>query len=229
MKLFIILLALSSSLAWAQGNLSNNTISVNATGTVYAEPDLATFDVGVSAFQEDVVQASEEVSERVAQLIAILQGLGVAEQDIRTVEVSIFPEQNYNRDDEPTTTRFRVINRLNVTVRDTAQLGTLLRRSVQAGANEVSSVQYTFADPVALEAQARTEAMNTAREKAQQLANLAGVQLGPVEQIVEGGGGGVPSPQARMMEMDAAAMPVSAGQLSVNISLQVSYEIVQSQ
>ena len=228
MKLLIILLALSSSLAWAQDN--SDMISVSGTGTVYAEPDLATFDVGVSAFQEDVVQASEEVSERVAQLIATLEALGVAEQDIRTVEVSIFPEQDYNRDDEPTTTRFRVINRLRVTVRDTAQLGTLLGRSVQAGANEVSSVQYTFADPVTLEAQARARAMSAARDKAEQLANLAGVQLGPVKRIVEQGGGGVPSPVARGLQMEAASdMPVSAGQLSVNISLQVSYEIVQSQ
>ena len=199
---------------------------------VYAEPDLATFDVGVSAIQEDVVQASEEVSERVAQLIATLEALGVAERDIRTVEVSIFPEQDYNRDDEPTTTRFRVINRLNVTVRDTAQLGTLLGRSVQAGANEVSSVQYTFADPVALEAQARIEAMSAARDKAEQLATLAGVQLGAVEQIVEGGGGGAPFVETRMM-MDAApsaaAMPVSAGQLSVSVSLAVNYKIVEKE
>ena len=229
MKPLIILLALLSSLGWAQDTLSNNTISVTGTGTVYAEPDLATFDAGVSALQEDVIAASEEVSERVAQLIATLQGLGVAEQDIRTVEVSIFPEQDYNEGGELTRTRFRVINRLRVTVRDTAQLGTLLGRSVQAGANEVSGVQYTFADPVALEAQARTEAMSAAREKAQQLANLAGVQLGPVEQIVEQGGGGGPSPVARGLQMEAASdMPVSAGQLSVNVSLQVRYEL-QSQ
>lgn len=224
-----LLLTLSGSLAWAQSEMSETTIAVTGTGTVYAEPDLATFDVGVSAFQEDVIAASEEVSGRVSRLIATLQSLGVAEQDIRTVDVSIFPEQNYNRDGELTGTRFRVVNRVRVSVRDTSQLSTLLGRSIQTGANEVSNVRYTFADPKALEDQARAQAMDAARDKAEQLAELAEVELGAVQRIVEQGGGAQPMPQARMMQMEAAAsdMPVSAGQLSVSVSLQVNYAVAQ--
>lgn len=226
--LLTLLLALLSPLAWAQNNFDENTISVTGTGTVYAEPDLATFDVGVSALQKDVVAASDEVSEKVAQIMATLEALGVAEQDIRTVEVSIFPEQNYNRDGELTGTRFRVVNRLRVSVQDTAQLGTLLGRSIQAGANEVSNVTYTFANPKALEDRARADAMSAAKDKAEQLASLAGVELGAVKRIAEQGGGAPPTPQARMMQMEAGSdMPVSAGQLSVSVSLGVVYEIAE--
>ena len=223
-----ILLSLLGSPTWAQSEMTE-TIAVTGTGTVYAEPDLATFDAGVSAFQEDVIAASEEVSERVSHLIATLQALGVAERDIRTVDVSIFPEQNYDRDGELTGTRFRVVNRVRVSVQDTSQLGTLLGRSVQAGANEVSNINYTFADPKALEDRARAQAMNAARDKAEQLAELAGVELGAVQRIVEQGGGSQPAPQeVRMMAAEAASdMPVSAGQLSVSVSLQVNYQIAQ--
>ncbi len=224
-----MLLTLFGSLAWAQSEMSETTIAVTGTGTVYAEPDLATFDAGVSAFQEDVIAASEEVSERVARLIATLQSLGVAERDIRTVDVSISPEQNYNRDGELTGTRFRVVNRVRVSVQDTLRLGTLLGRSIQAGANEVSNVRYTFADPKALEDRARAQAMNTAKDKAEQLAELAEVELGAVQRIVEQGGGSQPVPQeVRMMAAEAASdMPVSAGQLSVSVSVSVDYAIVE--
>lgn len=222
-----VLFTLLSSLAWGQ-NESENVIAVTGTGTVYAEPDLATFDVGVSAFQEDAVAASDEVSEKVARIMTTLKSLGIAEQDIRTVEVSIFPEQNYNREDELTGTRFRVINRLRVNVKDIAQLGTLLGRSIQAGANEVSSVNYTFADPKALEDRARADAMRAAKAKAEQLATLAGAQLGPVKRIAEQGGAPQPVMEARMMQMEASSdVPVSAGQLSVSVSLQVNYEIAE--
>ena len=228
MKLILAsLLTLLGSLAWAQDGLSENTIAVTGTGTVYAEPDRAMVDVGVSAFQADVTQASEEVSEKVARIIATLEALGVAERDIRTVDISIFPEQNYNREGELTGTRFRVVNRLRVTVQDTEQLGTLLGRSVQAGANEVSNVRYTFADPKTLEDEARARAMGAARDKAEQLASLAGVQLGAPQRIVEQGGGSQPFPQqTRMMAAEAdSSMPVSAGQLSVSVSLSVNYAI----
>ena len=226
--LLTFFLALLSPLAWAQNNFDDNTISVTGTGTVYAEPDLATFDVGVSALQKDVVAASDEVSEKVAQIMTTLKALGVAEQDIRTVEVSIFPEQNYNRDGELIGTRFRVVKRLRVSVQDTAQLGTLLGRSIQAGANEVSNVTYTFADPKALEDRARADAMSAAKDKAEQLASLAGVELGMVTRIAEQSGNAPPMPQARMMQMEAGSdMPVSAGQLSVSVSLGVVYKIAE--
>ena len=225
--IFAVLLTLSS-LAWAQGSANDNTISVTGVGTVYAEPDMATFDVGVSALNEDVTVASEEVSSKVERILATLASLGVAEEDIRTVGINISPEQNYNCEGELTATRFRVSNRVRVTVRDTAQLGTLLGRSVQAGANEVSNVRYTFADPKALEDRARERAMEAARDKAEQLASLAEVELGTPRRIVEQGGGSQPMPQARMMAAEAVSdMPVSAGQLSVSVSVQVDYAIAQ--
>ena len=223
----LALLLTLGSLVWAQ-SADENTISVTGVGTVYAEPDIATFDVGVSALNEDVAVASEEVSSNVERILATLGSLGVAEEDIRTVGINISPEQNYNREGELTATRFRISNRVRVTVRDTAQLGTLLGRSVQAGANEVSRVRYTFADPKALEDSARERAMEAARDKAEQLASLAEVELGTPRRIVEQGGGSQPMPQARMMAAEAVSdMPVSAGQLSVSVSVQVDYAIAQ--
>ena len=206
---------------------TSSRVSVSATGTAYGVPDRASFDAGVSVLGEDVSQATAGVSARVRGLLSALTAAGVAEADVRTLQFNIFPEQLYDESGQPTRLRYRVVNTVRVTVRDTAQLGALLGESVAAGANEVANVVYTVADPGALERQARARAMRAARAKAEQLAGLGGVELGDVRRIAEqtGAGGNEPVGMLRMdMAADAAAsVPVAGGQLEVTVSVSVVY------
>lgn len=205
------------------------SVSVSATGTAYGEPDEASFDAGVSALNADVQVATAQVGDRAEALTQALLAAGVAENDVRTSSFTISPEQSYDNNGQPTTLRYRVANTLHVTVRDVAQLGALLGQSVEAGANEVGSVVYTFSDQRALERQAREQAMRSAQEKAQQLAEYGGAQLGAVQRISEGAQPGAPMPLAEY-RMDAAnamaaspEVPVSSGQLAVTVLVQVTY------
>lgn len=213
--------------AWAQAG-GRPGVAVSATGTVYGPPDRASFDAGVSVLAEDVSQATAQVSGRVSSLLAALTAAGVAETDVRTLHFNIFPEQLYDDRGQPTRLRYRVVNTVRVTVRDTEQLGTLLGESVAAGANEVSNVVYSVVDPDALERQARVQAMAAARAKAEQLARLGGAELGDLRGVREGSaaGGGVPSPLSRtesLMAADASNVPVVGGQLEVTVSVEVVY------
>ena len=204
-------------------------VTVTATGTTYGEPDEASFDAGVSALNADVQVATARVSERVSSLTDALRGAGVAEEDIRTSSFTIFPEQSYNNQGQPSRLRYRVANVVHVTVRDTSQLGALLGASVEAGANEVSNVVYTFADRSALERQAREQAMTQAREKAEQLAQLGGAELGEVRRIVEGSNRADPFDEVARFASGADSaesgfdVPVSSGQLAVTVSVQVTF------
>lgn len=206
------------------------SITVSATGVAYGEPDEASFDAGVSALNEDVQAATKAVSDRVARLLEALQAAGVAEQDIRTTNFTIYPEQNYDNNGQPTTLRYRVLNTVHVTVRDTAELGSLLGQSVEAGANEVSNIAFAVSNPAALERAAREQAMNAAHAKAVQLAKLAPVELGAVRQISEASQSASPQPlpQFRMEAAAAdgsASVPISSGQLAVTVTVQVTYSI----
>ncbi len=201
---------------------------MSATGTAYGAPDRASFDAGVSVLGEDVAQVTARVGERVSSLLSALTAAGVAEADVRTLNFNIFPEQLYDDRGQPTRLRYRVVNTVRVTVRDTEQLGALLGASVAAGANEVADVVYTVADPGALEQQARVQAMRAARAKAEQLAGLGGAELGEVRRIAEGTGGGDNEPVGMLrlesMAADAAAdVPVAGGRLEVTVSVSVVY------
>ena len=216
--------------AWAQAGAEGRAeVAVSATGTVYGVPDRASFDAGVNVLGGDVAQVTARVSERVRGLLAALTAAGVAEADVRTVSFNVFPEQLYEGG-QPTGLRYRVVHTVRVTVRDTEQLGTLLGESVAAGANEVSNIVYTAADPGALEQQARVQAMRAVRAKAEQLARLGGAELGEVRRIVEqtGANGGVPVDLFRAESVSAdmkMSVPVAGGQLEVTVSVSVVYAL----
>ena len=227
-RLLLVCLTLLLPVTYAQVPKS---VMVSATGTVYGEPDEASFDAGVSALNADVQVATAKVNETVSSLLKALRAAGVAEKDIRTSNFTVYPEQNYDNNGQPTSLRYRVTNTVRVTVRDAAQLGALLGKSAEAGANEISNVVYTFSNQDALERQARKEAMTRAREKAAQLAQFGGAELGAVQRISEGiSGSEGESPIAMLRNQSLASpasaeVPVSSGQLSVDVSVQVTFAL----
>lgn len=230
-KLAFFCLACLLPTALAQGTAGG--VTVTATGTAYGEPDEASFDAGVGALSADVQAATTEVNERVSSLINALRAAGVADEDIRTSSFTIYPEPRYNNQGRITEMRYRVNNTVQVTVRDTAQLGALLGSSVEAGANEVSNVVYTFSDRSALERQAREQAMRSAREKAEQLTRFGEATLGEVRRITEGTRpedalGELRFDVAQAASLDSGeSVPVSSGQLAVTVSVQVTFDLRQ--
>lgn len=122
---------------------------------------------------------------------------------------------------------FVVTNELHVTVRDLDRLGQLLGDAVAAGANDVWGIQFEVERDDALLAQARAEAMENARARGEQLAKLAGVELGPVISVRESGAQGpMPPPVPMMMEAKmsyAGAVPIERGEVEASQSIEVVY------
>jgi uncharacterized protein YggE len=183
------------------------TVTVDGIGQASAAPDSAVIELGV---QSRALTASVALSETSAQLASLLDALttaGIAEDDIQTQQVSLFPvyDQPQNPTDNPELTGFNAVNIVRVRVRQVDTLGELLDAAVTAGANTIQNIQFELSDPAAQLSEAREAAVNNAREKAEQLAALNGAELGAVRTIVEssqaapvfargdfGGGGAVP-------------------------------------
>ena len=231
MSLFTLVL-LTSGMVTAQNTAQNadeRSISVSGSGTVYGEPDVALLELGVDITNEDLNAASSEADETMTRVRDALLSAGVAEKDIRTLTFNIWREQPYAYDSsprsEPAAPLYHVTNVVQVTVREVGRAGEVLSSAVDAGANLVNGVQYTFSNSDALERQARELAFADAQSKAQQLASLAGVTLGPVLSISESGGfGGEPfyGDFAVMAESTGAA-PVSGGQLAVTVTVSARF------
>lgn len=206
------------------------TLSVNGTGQAFLEPDIAYIYIGVHTEAETAADAVEANNSQTQQVIDALVESGVDPKDIRTTNFSIWPNQQYNPEGQPTETRYAVDNSVFVTVRELGGLGDLLDAAIGAGANSINSIQFDVADKDEALKTAREEAVKDAQEQAQELAQAAGMSLGEVQSISfydsgpipfmdslgKGGGG------AAVAE---SAVPIQPGQLTVTASVSISYEI----
>lgn len=206
------------------------TLNVNGLGQVYLTPDIAYIYIGVHT---EGATASEAVEANKGQTTAVIDSLkeaGVAEKDIRTTNFSIWPSQQYSPDGTVTGSIYMVDNSVYITVRDLDGLGDLLDSAITAGANSINSIQFDVADKAEAVKEARANAVDDAKLQAQELADAAGITLGEIQSInffdnspypyAEGKGGG-----GGMAYDAAAAVPIQPGQLTIAVTVSLTYSI----
>ncbi len=206
------------------------TVTVSGTGLVTAPPDLVVIRVGVETQAEEATAALEENSEQMQELIDTLQEAGVAEDDIQTQTVSLFPiyEQPRAEVSQPVTQTqiiaFQATNIVEVRSEDLEGFGELLDITVQAGGNRIEGIRFEVSDPGALFDQARQAAWDDAEYKAEQLAEIAGLQLGDVWTITEYSR--TPRPFAEEAAAGgerAAAVPIEPGTQTLTLDVNVTW------
>lgn len=209
--------------------VSGRGVTVIGQGTAYGQPDQATVIVGVETFAPTVSEASAQNQTTLDNVMAALSAAGIASEDIQTTNYSLYAEQTYGDKGPEGIVGYHVTNQVNVKIRDISLVGDVLGAVTEAGANAIYGVNFSVADPAALEAEARALAMDDAAKRAASLAELGNVTLGEVTVISEvvgqpvmplgmGGGG-------YAMEQAASAPGISPGQLSYQVQVQVTYGI----
>lgn len=207
---------------------AQNAISVSGEGKVSTKPDMAEIIIGVESRAPTAKKAASQNSEDMNEVMAVLEGMGIAEEDIQTVDYSIRAEMHYREDEGPRVVGYVVNNAVRVKVRDLDLVGDLLDEVTEAGANNIYGITFTIEDPRPFQEQAREMAVAEARSKAGQLAEAADVRLGDLLSLSEYIIGGPVYVERAMVEgMGGGAPPISAGQLEITIQVQMSYEIVQ--
>ncbi len=209
------------------------TITVVGQGSVRLEPDVATVSVGLETMGETVGEAVEANGVKMEAILASLEGVGIAQQDIQTTNFSVqldyspepMPRAGGTGSDEPQP-QYRVSNMVNVTIRDLDQVSETLDAVIEAGANNIWGVNFGLEDSTDAQANARAKAVEDAQARAESLAELGGVELGPVMSMSEIiGGGAVPMPVMAAERAMGGAGPISPGEVEVSYQLQVSYFI----
>ncbi len=234
--LMIAAIALTSCASTAQAQTTgegdtsvNRTITVNGYGMVNLAPDLASISIGVHTENRDAGESVQENNQQATAVKDALTGLGVAEKDISTSNFSIYPQQEWNNDGERTGTLYVVDNTVNVTVRDLDSIGQILEAVVDAGANNIYGITFDVAEREAARQDAMSAAVSNARERAQTLADAAGVDIGEVQSISTYVSVS-PSPMVRSYAMEEMAVgggsvPISSGEMTINVEVTVVFEI----
>src|SRR3954454_15146077 len=144
----LAVLLLAAAPAAAQTTDTTPTVAADGVGSATLTPDIADFYAGVSRRAATSRAARNAVSKRIAAILRVLHGAGVADADIRTVGLTIDRER-VRRKHRPTVTRYLVQQALRVRGRDVARLGALLDAVADAGADGVGDPDFGFADPSA--------------------------------------------------------------------------------
>lgn len=205
---------------------SQRTITMTGHGEAKAQPDQVQITAGVTTQAPTAAAALAANTARMKTVFAALTRLGVPDKNIQTVNFSIGPQYNNAHDGEaPTLTGYQVSNQVSVLLTDVGKLGGALDALVTAGANQMNGIGFSIRDPAPLLADARAQAIADARMRAETYAKAAGVALGPIQSISEGGGDG-PRPVFKAMALTARApVPVAAGEESVTADVSLVWEI----
>jgi uncharacterized protein len=223
LKTLAVTTALALVFATAVSADTDRTITVTGEGIVQAAPDQATISLGVTTTAETAVDALAANSAALAQVIAQLKAAGVGEGDLQTSNLSLNPNwSNYESVSGSAISGYTASNLLNVRVRDLDALGSILDAAVSDGANTMNGITFGLVDPTPVLNDARTLAVADARARATVLATAAGVQLGPIETITEGGAFTGPAPMFREV---SAAVPIENGEVGMTASVTVTFEI----
>jgi uncharacterized protein YggE len=205
------------------------SITVPGQGTVRVVPDVADLRLGVVSTRPTATEARAAAAATMQAVLDAITAAGLERRDLRTTLVGLDAVRDYSSERGPTVTGYQLTNAVEATIRAIDAVGGVIDAALAAGATSMDGLSFRPADPTAALAEARRLAVADARARAETLAAEAGVRLGPVVAIVEGGAlpPGPPRPVAAFRakaEMDVAT-PVEAGTSELTIAVTVSFAI----
>jgi hypothetical protein len=124
---------------------------------------------------------------------------------------------------------YQASNRVSVKLRDIQRTGEVLDALVAAGATDLSGPDWSIDDDTAARAQARREAMETARAQALEYARAAGFSGIRLLEVSETIARQPPMPFVGALRAEAqdASTPVQPGMVQAGVTVRVSYEMTR--
>lgn len=207
------------------GTAAPRQVTVIGEGKVDGTPDTLTVSLSVAATAPDAVGASNQTSSRANAVTDALVGQGIDRKDISTTTVTLQPQ--YGGSDNTTIVGYQSSNSINVKVRKIETGPQVLGVITTTGgdATRINSVTYSIEDDSQLIKDARSRAFDDAKNRAQQYAELSGLDLGKVLSISETGAATPPPPSPVRYDVAAEAAPLSPGQQTVGFSVTVVWEL----
>ncbi len=164
----------------------SSELSVVGEGKIDVIPDKAFVNLGITVNNvSSVDEAQKQINETNNKLIQAMKGVGIPAGDIKTSNYSITPNYSNTPSDTEKINGYSGNANIAVTVKNTALISKVLEAATKAGANEIQGISYEVEDPSRYREQARSKAIENAKEQAKKLANSLGIRLGKITNIIE--------------------------------------------
>ena len=203
---------------------SGNTITVVGVGIGSATPNQAQVYLGVTATRSNVRDAVSVAAGDMTHLLNALHNQGIQDKDIQTTGVSVGQQTNCC---PQTITGYNAATQITVTVHSVSSATPLIEAAVDAVGNDlqIGGINLSVADQGAMLKAARAAAINDAKTKAQDWAQLSGHHVGGligVSEIVSTTGG---FSCDQCGGKGGAGVPIQPGVSSVSVTVAVTFEL----
>jgi len=220
-----------------EGAFPTNTITVNGSGEALAIPDTATFSFTVMETADTTEAAQNLATEKSNKAVDFLKQNGVEDRDIKTSGYNTYPKYDYGRictafdcpeSSAPRIIGYEVSQSFDIKVRQQEEAGKFLTELGKIGVSNISSLSFVIDDTDALYDDAREDAINKAKEKAEKLAKQLGVRLDDIVSFGEDqpnnfGYGGVA--EMKTLSADSVAPVLPQGENTYTSNVWITYSI----
>lgn len=220
-------------------------ITITGHGEVKAVPDIANVYFTITKEAKTAKEAQDAVAKVEADALSFLKANKVDIKDVKTENSSFYPKYEWQSE---TGTRlpcnqwggcnygksvivgYEATESITVKVRNPDDAGKIMQDLGTVGVSNLNGPSFSIDDEEALKMDARKEAINNAKEKAQVLAKDLGVKLGKITSYTEGGSSYYPM-YSKMESMNGASDAVITpaqlpkGENTISSDVTITYEI----
>lgn len=217
----------------AAGDSQQKVITVTASETVTAEPDIAELEFMVYSQATDAKTCQTQNNTDLEKTVEAMKGLGIAETSIQTYTFGLNPI--YDWDAGKTITGYEMETRLTVKDIPMEKVGDVLSSAVNSGVNRIDAVSYLCSTFDEKYEEALKLAIEAGKKKAESMAEAGGCSIGQTISISELSSDQSARPvETKVMALETAsvdmegdmnAMAAMGGQVEIEASVSIDFAI----
>ena len=235
-KIIAVALALVSilsvgalGLAPAQAAEADRHVTVTGVGTISVVPDAVRFYTSVTALSDRSSSALSDASKAASAVRAALRAQAIATKDIKSTNLSVYPEYNYTQDKGSVIVGYRATQSFTIVIRKAETAGKVVEAVVNAANENVminGIVPFITKGSAAME-EARAAAVADARSRAASYAKLLGTSLGKVVFLQENSAPSYSFPMLGVAkaQADGSTPEIDLGEEEVTVSITVRWAL----
>ncbi len=207
------------------------TLSVNGSGEVYIDPDLANISFAVETNAKTASDAVKENAEKTNKVLEALKSQIGKDDILSTTGYNLSPVYEYNNQTKKSEfTGYRATNSVLVKTFNLKNVGNLIDSAAEAGSNSIQGLTFDSTKRNEHMKEALAKAVKDAKTTAETVANAAGVKITTIYQISPSYNYPIPVYRDFAESKMAAApppppTPIEAGEILIKASVNMVFGI----
>ncbi len=228
-KNLFILIVLLSNLVISQNNMQTTimqpTVDVMGEGFVKVVPDEVTINVQVENKGKDPQELKKKNGFVINEVLSFIKSMKIDDKNVQTEYVRL----NKNFDYQTKKYSYVANQSISIYLKDLKLYESLMNGLIGRGINRIDGISFSSSKINELKSEARIKAMENAKMKADEYAQVLKQSIGKAVSISEFNNTNYPGPvnrKAMMMSSDASGMEqqtISVGEIEINTKVNVSF------